>query len=172
MSISAQATFFVPQMSGKTGDVWSFFQRKTADGTEIVLPVIIDNTFQEFIDALGPTYVIDKVMRCFVYQTKSAKSVDKHYDDDEIINLLSIKGAVDANKVCGILKYLGENQFYMPIPEGQKKISIIIGYAAVDDERLVFFLEHELKKNVEEVHLCARPFDRWGDDSPMIILTK
>jgi len=160
LTINFLTEFILPASSGWV-DLGMFFPGKT---------VKVDQFFRNLISQIGSKYA-EGDLRCYVFETAGAGGVN----DSAIMETFALNlntDRPDANKICPILAYLGgEGAGLLQIPEGQEEVNLILGYVYFMGIWFVLFVEHELEKDVEEIHLHVRVLNCWKrNDTPMVLV--
>ena len=128
--------------------------------------VVVDDLFRRFVnDTVGSRYSTNG-FSCGIMDPVSGVN-----NDDRIVRLFGFNVIADGTKVCAMLAYLGgEGWYVLDIPPGEEEVNLILGYVAINIDHLVLFVEHEIEDGVEEIHLHARPLNKWGKDAPMVAI--
>ncbi|OGI67765.1 hypothetical protein A2732_01645 [Candidatus Nomurabacteria bacterium RIFCSPHIGHO2_01_FULL_40_10] len=153
MATTAQTDYFIlPAQSGSTRNLADFFPGKT---------IVIDQAFQEYVRATTRgRYRTITELRCRLSGT---------FNGEVKLGTLGLF-LVDGSEICVMLSYLGGNGSpLLDVPPGCNEMNILLGYAPVDGRSFVFYVEHEIERGMDRIHLHAEPQSHMEDGPKRVI---
>lgn len=131
-----------------------------AAGLKALFPgrkVKVDPMFEKFFDVVSLEDTTDYISP-WAHQRGSDIRCFKGDSLDEIFGPATAIAYGDDVWLADILKHLGGPDFdKLTVPEDEEEFNLVLGFALIDAELQVLFVEHELKGGKEEIHLHARP---------------
>jgi hypothetical protein len=129
--------------------------------------IVCDDFFTQFMQPLNGNFS-DKEKLYTIFKTDRSSQ-----NDNSIIQGLNITNYTTPDEVYATLVYLaspqGAHLLDLPaLPNSQEEYetNLILGYIEMNGKLWVLFIERELEKGEEELHLHIRRLNRWETDCP------